>query len=291
MGMRYGRQEKILHWKSARICRGVGEVRGRGSASAHVSASAHAGQVTPPRLTDDSRGASSALSFTHLALVGVLAHEGLPEALGAIRLLAGGNERVRHRGRDHLFRDGGSGNGLGQRTSWTGEQINPKTCPYLCVPWWRKIRDRPAGEPGAYLPPLRPLRLRDARRVGTVTRHALPLRPPRGAGRGGPLGRPVESAGPHGPAASTGTHRRPREAGSGHLHGEARHIFELSTSLWSVTSLCRVSGCAFTRREDVQGALSVVPTRARWNGKEQSSLQMRRDGWGKNRFRFLISPF
>ena len=101
-----------------------GEVRGRGSASAHVSASAHAGQVTPPRLTDDSRGASSALSFTHLALVGVLAHEGLPEALGARRLLAGGNERVRHRGRDHLLCDGGSGNGLGQRTSWTGEAMN-----------------------------------------------------------------------------------------------------------------------------------------------------------------------
>ena len=182
-------------------------------------------------------------------------------------------------------------NGLGQRTSWTGDKLTLKPGFICCVPWWRKLRDRPAGEPGAYLPPLRPLRLRDARRVGTVTRHALPLRPPRGAGRGGPLGRPVESAGPHGPAASTGTHRRPREAGSGHLHGEARHIFELSTSLWSVTSLCRVSGCAFTRREDVQGALSVVPTRARWNGKEQSSLQMRRDGWGKNRFRFLISPF
>ena len=58
---------------------------------------------------------------------------------------------------------------------------------------------------GAYLPPLRPLRLRDARRVGTVTRHVLPLRPPRGAGRGGPLGRLVQSAGPHGPAASTGS--------------------------------------------------------------------------------------
>ena len=153
-------------------------------------------------------------------------------------------------------------NGLGQRTSWTGDKLTLKPG-FICVPWWRKLRDRPAGEPGASLPPLRPLRLRDARRVGTVTRHVLPLRPPRGAGRGGPLGRPVESAGPHGPAASTGTHRRPREAGSGHLHGEARHIFELSTSLWSVTSLCRVSGCAFTRREDVQGALSVVPTRDR----------------------------
>ena len=81
---------------------------------------------------------------------------------------------------------------------------------------------------GAYLPPLRPLRLRDARRVGTVTRHVLPLRPPRGAGRGGPLGRLVQSAGPHGPAASTGTHRRPRDGGRGHLHGEARHVFELN---------------------------------------------------------------
>ena len=105
-------------------------------------------------------------------------------------------------------------NGLGQRTSWTGDKLTLKPGFICCVPWWRKLRDRPAGEPGAYLPPLRPLRLRDARRVGTVTRHALPLRPPRGAGRGGPLGRPVESAGPHGPAASTGTHRRPREAGS-----------------------------------------------------------------------------
>ena len=109
---------------------------------------------------------------------------------------------------------------------------------------------------------------RDARRVGTVTRHA-PLRPPRGAGRGGPLGRPVESAGPHGPAASTGTHRRPREAGSGYLHGEARHIFELSTSLWSVTSLCRVSGRAFTRREDVQGALPLCRHEPDGTGKSK----------------------
>lgn len=124
--MRYGRQDRILHWKPARICRGVGGARGRGSASAH------AGQVTPPRLTDDSRGASSALSFTHLALVGVLAHEGLPEALGALRLLAGGNERVRHRGRDHLLCDGGSGNErTGSADVLDGRQINPKTWFYL----------------------------------------------------------------------------------------------------------------------------------------------------------------
>lgn len=126
--MRYGRQDRILHWKPARICRGVGGARGRGSASAH------AGQVTPPRLTDDSRGASSALSFTHLALVGVLAHEGLPEALGALRLLAGGNERVRHRGRDHLLCDGGSGNErTGSADVLDGRQINPKTWFYLCA--------------------------------------------------------------------------------------------------------------------------------------------------------------